>query len=798
MDKLIKKILFLTLVMLLFSCEDSSTGSDNNNQNITKLSEETVEIDENTLELITSISDNGAIVFSGSSETLESIQKGSVLASGIKEGISDYGFLRKVVSIDNTKDDEIVVQTEQATLKDAFKSFNFGFESDTLEAAGIKKVWLKKGVTFKGKNNRLLGFDLDFQERIEESDSNYIDIKGDAFFSLDFKFVLDYELDLDEIVVVNKFESSVAVNQSANLNFKAEGNVDKKKKIKIATITFNPWMFSIGGIPVVFVPKATLYVGMDGKISAKASGFVSESYFGKLGIQYKSGIVPIAESDFDFDMGIPECYVDADAKIYAGPEAKLLLYGVAGCSLDLFAYGKFDFTAGKKVENTFKLGVESNYGVSIEVFGLELLGDTGSLFNKTLKTYTFTGDVEESIVITSPADGAAYLIGEEVAIQTHYTGEIPEQVLLYIDSEEVMNTNTEPFSFKLNTSDLDAGAHKLKVIAEYSDSNKIESKEITITIGTPTWERIDLSNVLAPMDQILGIHFITENTGFFCGGYITDNKQFIYKTTDGGLTWKKKYESDEYLNDGALTHIFFTSNDCGFAGGGSKILYTADGGETWTESLSYPGGELFTSVTTNGNGSTIASGASAAYILSEGQWLQYDFPTLYGGFSLGHTSMDFGGSNGALVGYNTYIERPLIIRTSNNGYDWELYDPELQSEEYMYDVTFADNETGYICGENQDSYEGFLLKTIDSGQTWQKIENPDEYVPPLYNIHFLDKFTGFTAGDGSIFYTSDGGTSWNRYDTNNYTDIIYSLYFLDKNRGWAAGDGRFIMKYSNK
>lgn len=69
------------------------------------------------------------------------------------------------------------------------------------------------------------------------------------------------------------------------------------------------------------------------------------------------------------------------------------------------------------------------------------------------------------------------------------------------------------------------------------------------------------------------IYFVNENVGYVVG------RRYIYKTTDAGNTWNV-YETD-FPNE--LQDIDFYDENHGFAvGGPSLILYTDNGGESWT------------------------------------------------------------------------------------------------------------------------------------------------------------------------------------------------------------------------
>jgi photosystem II stability/assembly factor-like uncharacterized protein len=95
--------------------------------------------------------------------------------------------------------------------------------------------------------------------------------------------------------------------------------------------------------------------------------------------------------------------------------------------------------------------------------------------------------------------------------------------------------------------------------------------------------------------MILDVKFVDSQTGFLCAGSSADVEQshaLVLKTTDGGETWVKKYESKRPFED--AWKCAFPTRDVGYAtvqsyderkeaSGVRYVAKTTDGGETWTE-----------------------------------------------------------------------------------------------------------------------------------------------------------------------------------------------------------------------
>jgi photosystem II stability/assembly factor-like uncharacterized protein len=103
------------------------------------------------------------------------------------------------------------------------------------------------------------------------------------------------------------------------------------------------------------------------------------------------------------------------------------------------------------------------------------------------------------------------------------------------------------------------------------------------TNGGTTWT--DIAGSISPKpNAICGIDIVDSLHIYAVGEW--DSPAFFLKSIDGGFTWENKNMS-AFAN--ALVDIKFTSIDTGYVVGkdnlGGKVLYTTDGGDTWTEKI---------------------------------------------------------------------------------------------------------------------------------------------------------------------------------------------------------------------
>ena len=105
--------------------------------------------------------------------------------------------------------------------------------------------------------------------------------------------------------------------------------------------------------------------------------------------------------------------------------------------------------------------------------------------------------------------------------------------------------------------------------------------------GGASWQSFDMSDYAG---TLIDCYFKDANNGFVVGGTAPTSafpktiKAVILKTTDGGITWQKKYEGE---TEGEWCwKINFLNSNFGYASienfTSATFLKTTNGGETWT------------------------------------------------------------------------------------------------------------------------------------------------------------------------------------------------------------------------
>lgn len=253
--------------------------------------------------------------------------------------------------------------------------------------------------------------------------------------------------------------------------------------------------------------------------------------------------------------------------------------------------------------------------------------------------------------------------------------------------------------------------------------------------------------------------FINSTTGFAVG-------DFIYKTTDAGLTWFSKGSS----GGSQIKSIIFTSALRGYilsVQGG--VYYTTNGGENWSP-LALTGTDYSGMAFTNGTTGFITR-TSGPILKTTNQgvnWteLSNNFTTqpLRRVQPLDANTVWTAGDAGKLN------------RTIDGGVTWESINTGMQLTANWFQ--FINSQTGWVC----DDITNFK-RTTDGGNTW--VNCPIVGTIDVTNFTFINANTGWACcyQSNRIFKTTNGGTNWTM-DYNQADMHPAKIYFLNQLTGW--------------
>jgi photosystem II stability/assembly factor-like uncharacterized protein len=363
--------------------------------------------------------------------------------------------------------------------------------------------------------------------------------------------------------------------------------------------------------------------------------------------------------------------------------------------------------------------------------------------------------------------------------------------------------------------------------------------------------------------ELYGPFFIDANTGWTIG-----SNARIMQTKDGGnqwtpqiVDWKRDIHWTHLSNPARLcnrnpdgtwaedpatafclrtsnVHLyttFFLTPLKGWAiGQPSLILYTEDGGLTWTEQnidayaedcYECPKAGIYLrgiEFNQNGKDGWAVGRFRTIYKTNNGgtTWTQlnpkWPFPTKDGTCTTGQKKLDRMG--GHLFGLSMNPEKPtevwvaggccqpcnpeaLIAHTQDGGITWDVktsivkdsvtdnifIDPKALPDTGRFHTIQMLGNNGWVAGRG-----GGMMRTQDGGATWTPFATGTNTA--LTNLHFTDPLNGWLVGfHGTILKTTDGGSTWKPSSAGTRNDL-FGVFFFNLERGWIAGSGDLILQ----
>lgn len=297
---------------------------------------------------------------------------------------------------------------------------------------------------------------------------------------------------------------------------------------------------------------------------------------------------------------------------------------------------------------------------------------------------------------------------------------------------------------------------------------------------------------LAPITDwnLRAVHFIDSLTGWACGDFGT-----IIKTTDGGKTFSSQNSGVQSF----IFDIFFTNQHKGFAVTikddfpfTTKILSTTNGGSNWIAE-NYPQDNFFfnsiyfvdslvgfmggtTIVRTSDGGESWNEVHIDSNLISSLPVEEFRFYNNQLGFACGGF-LDVAG---------------VVWRTTDGGLNWTATgvgpDP-------VFSINVLDSlNIVALAGDPEGLFGVGHIRSSDGGETWSFTTL--DFFGLALGSGFRNKSEGWYAAGFNFLLTSNGGQSWVKIPADS-NKLVYDLIFTDEYTAFAAGDSGQVWRYKN-
>ena len=299
-----------------------------------------------------------------------------------------------------------------------------------------------------------------------------------------------------------------------------------------------------------------------------------------------------------------------------------------------------------------------------------------------------------------------------------------------------------------------------------------EGKLYKTTDGGKSWKKM---NHNFSSDRPYAAAFTDENNGFICG-----SGKLLTRTKDGGATWERITIADAGYSS-AFNAITFVNSNTGYMTSSSGVVQkTADGGNTWAPIGTYTDGSVTRIYFTDEKNGYILSGfnGSTLYKTIDGGQKWTAEPGASGtllGLAYSKVSNKY-----CIVGHGTGLgstaEQSRTILLKDGAGPWTTRS--IMGEGDYYRVHFFDNKVGYVFGSAN-------LKTNDGGINWEKMNVISDSYNSVRSSFFIDKNIGFYGDLYNLYKTVDGGATWVKRTPAEYSNA-YKIYFINDKVGFVT------------
>lgn len=295
--------------------------------------------------------------------------------------------------------------------------------------------------------------------------------------------------------------------------------------------------------------------------------------------------------------------------------------------------------------------------------------------------------------------------------------------------------------------------------------------------------------------KLFDVDFVSDEAGWVAGGTTELAGGVILYTADGGKTWTPQF-GDFQSSDRAVMMLRFLDARTGWAvqgtGAESRLLHTADG-RTWTQAGAVPEhmqDYVFTS-TAHGvylhndriglteDGGQHWRTVGACNVSTEVNGLTR---LVHCGFTALHfpsPSVGYAVAKGGGAGPVFFL-----FKTSDGGVTWQSM--AIPGAQDAADVFFVDADNGYVRTGPADT--GRLFRTSDGGRTFTGVGGS-----PGDRMRFADRSVGWSFHYGKLSYTTGGGWTSRSFT---FPARVEAFALPSRRRAYVVGEHGMVYRYS--
>jgi len=271
-------------------------------------------------------------------------------------------------------------------------------------------------------------------------------------------------------------------------------------------------------------------------------------------------------------------------------------------------------------------------------------------------------------------------------------------------------------------------------------------------------------------DPFYAVHFADPLHGYLIGNGID-----AWGTSDGGATWFQMTSAP----GGSMYHLDFITPTIGFIGGNGSLAFTTNGGVNWVTKSAYPLCPVIFGMDFRDTGVGLVASEEGIYKTTDTgtSWVRK--------FSSSANDVIWMNNSNAIATIST-----SIYRSTDIGETWTEITGGITTG--LLDMERIGSTT--VVGV---SVKGDIWRSTNGGFSWSWVLDGLGDLPSDWSVSFFDSLNGLVVGQGGLIFSStDGGVTWAMLN-NGMGVQIYDLQMYSNNFGIAACNNGYVLRTTN-